>query len=48
MEIKNLSSEAIKHDQILLNEIENGIGEVDLNGNLNFMDDAGFRRVMAK
>ncbi len=43
MEIKRFLTESLKHYETILNEIEDGVGETDLQGNLTFINDAGCR-----
>jgi PAS domain S-box-containing protein len=43
MEILRSLSETLKDYQAILNEIEDGVGETDLQGNLTFINDAGCR-----
>ncbi len=43
MEIVRSLSETLKDYQTILNEIEDGVGETDLAGNLTFINDAGCR-----
>jgi two-component system response regulator HydG len=43
MEIKKSLNESLKNYEIILNEIEDGVGETDLQGNLTFINAAGWR-----
>jgi PAS domain S-box-containing protein len=43
MDTKQTSDESIRHYQTIINEIEDGVGETDLKGNLTFINDAGCR-----